>query len=102
MGPRRDAPNRGGIWLGLGENSMPLKTTASEGDDKPIRVFVSYEALRQLDPSSPPDLFAAMEIFDKHRAVIEKAASNKFDANGADEQYEGQAALKVVSMDLPI
>jgi hypothetical protein len=73
---------------------MPLKTTGqpgtpnfdrkaigfwmtAEGTDRPIRVFVSYEGLRQLDPSKPPDVPAALETFDDHRLMIEKAASDK-------------------------
>ena len=32
---------------------------------QPIRVFVTYEALAQIEPSQPRDVFAAMNIFEQ-------------------------------------
>src|SRR5438132_11639438 len=40
---------------------------------EPVRVFVTYEALRQLDPTHPQDVPAAIGIFDANRTKIEAA-----------------------------
>lgn len=51
----------------------------------PIRVFVTYEALWQSDPSQVRDVASALAIFDASRAHLENLASARFDANGADD-----------------
>jgi Protein of unknown function (DUF1488) len=71
------------------------------GTDEPIRVFVTYKALWQIDPSHPQDVPTAIGIFNENRSQIEAAASNKFDTDGADDgKYEGQPILFVRSNEL--
>src|SRR5882762_6955943 len=96
---------------------MPLITTGEPGvpDDGrraigfwmivegacPVRVFVDYEVLWQIDPSHPHDVPSAIGIFKEYRKRIEAAASNKWDANGIDNgQYEGRMILVVRLEDL--
>jgi hypothetical protein len=68
----------------------------------PIRVFVTYQALAQIEPSRLQDRPAAIEIFNDNRAVIEAAASNKCEAKGVDDgEYDGQPLLMVRAHDLP-
>jgi hypothetical protein len=72
--------------------------------DKRIRVFITFEALRELDPSTVPDLFGAMEVFANYRLLIEEVASDKYDCEGeaADEdEFEGHPALCVRTEDFP-
>lgn len=60
----------------------------------PVRVFVTYEALAQIDPSQIHDLDAALAIFDANRARLENLASIRYDACGADDgEHEGQPIL---------
>jgi hypothetical protein len=67
---------------------------------KPVRVFVSYEALAQLDPLDIRDFAAAFQHFDRFRARIEVAASEKFDREGPDpEKYEGMPTVRLTSND---
>ncbi len=67
---------------------------------QPVRVFVSYEALAQLDPSNVHDLAAAFEHFDRFRNRIESAASDKFDRAGPDpEKYEGMPTILLPTAD---
>jgi hypothetical protein len=67
---------------------------------QPVRVFVSYEALADLDPTNVRDLPAASEHFDKYRTRIEAAASDKFDRDGPDaEKYEGMPTIRLTSRD---
>jgi hypothetical protein len=67
---------------------------------QPVRIFVSYEALAQLDPLDVPDFAAAFKHFDRFRARIEVAASEKFDREGADpEKYEGMPTVRLTSND---
>ena len=73
-----------GFWMTV-EDAVPVR---------PIRVFVTYEALAQIEPSQPRDVFAAMNIFEQNRALIEGTASEKFDRLGVgDERYDGQPIL---------
>ena len=65
---------------------------------KPIRVFVSYEALARLDRFDIRDFAAAFEHFERFRARIEVAASEKFDRDGPDaEKYEGMPTIRLTS-----
>ena len=81
-----------GFWM-MVKDAFPIA---------PIRVFVTCEALAQIEPSQPRDLAATGEIFGKHRALIEAAASDKFDAEGVEEEvYEGMAVVRISSDDLP-
>jgi Protein of unknown function (DUF1488) len=53
---------------------------------QPVRVFVSYEVLADLDPTDIRDLATAFEHFDKFRTRIETSASDKFDRDGPDAE----------------
>jgi hypothetical protein len=65
-----------------------------------VWVFVSYEALADLDPSNIRDLAAAFEHFDTFRSRIEAAASEKFDRDGSDgERYEGMPTVRLTTSD---
>jgi hypothetical protein len=67
---------------------------------RPVRVFVSYEALADLDPANVRDLAAAFEHFDRFRERIEAAASDKFDRDGPDaEKYEGMPTIRLTRRD---
>jgi hypothetical protein len=69
-----------GFWMTV-KGAVPVR---------PVRVFVSHEALADLDPSNIRDLAAAFEHFDRFRSRVEAAASDKFDRDGPDaEKYEG-------------
>jgi hypothetical protein len=58
---------------------------------EPIRIFVTYKGLEQIDPSQVPDIYGAREIFTRNRALIEAAASKKFDKDGVDDgEHEGR------------
>jgi len=66
-----------------------------------VRVFVSYEALADLDPANVRDLPAAFEHFDRFRARIEAAASDKFDRDGPGaEKYARLPTVRLTSRDL--
>ncbi len=80
-----------GFWMTV-QGSVPVE---------PIRVFVTYEALAQTEPSQPRDAFAAIDIFQQYRELIETVAGEKFDRLGVeDERYEGQPVVRVDSDDL--
>jgi Protein of unknown function (DUF1488) len=91
IGPARHDNLRAiGFWMTV-KGSNPVQ---------PVRVFVSYEALADLDPNNIRDLAAAFEHFDKHRRSIEIAASEKFDRMGADaDKYEGMPTVRLTTND---
>ncbi len=63
---------------------------------QPVRVFVGFEALAELEPPNIQDPAAAFDHFDKFRARIESAASENFDRNGLDaEKYEGMQIIRL-------
>jgi hypothetical protein len=67
---------------------------------QPVRVFISYEALADLDPTDVWDLATAFDHFDRFRARIEAAASDKFDRLGSDaEKYEGMSTVRLITSD---
>ena len=68
---------------------------------KRVRIIVTALALEEIDRSEAPDQFGREEIFKKHRAAIEAAASDKFDRRGEDEMYEGMPVVRVFSYELP-
>ena len=89
---RHDPKRAIGFWI----------TVAASNPARPVRVFVTYEALSGLDPSNVRDMHGALENFSHFRLKIERAASDKYDREGPDsDKYEGQEAITVVSMDLP-
>jgi Protein of unknown function (DUF1488) len=68
---------------------------------EPVRVLVTFEALGQMEPSEVRDVYAAIKIFDRNRARIEDAASDKFDTRGVGiGQYEGRPVVVVRWEDL--
>jgi hypothetical protein len=81
---------------------MAIGIWMQDENKSPVRVFVSYEALSQIDPSKVRDLHAALEIFDANRARIEHRASVIYDVRGADEdgEHEGQPILILRSNDI--
>lgn len=72
-----------------------------ENDNSQIRVFVTYEALWQLDASQVRDVPSALALFDTNRAHLENAASTRYDASGVDDgEYEGQPIIVLRSNDI--
>jgi hypothetical protein len=74
-----------------------------EGTDpiKPVYVFVTYEALAELEPSHPRDLAALLAIFDEHRPELEAMASILFDERGFDfGEYQDQPTVSIQLSDL--
>jgi hypothetical protein len=53
--------------------------------DRPVRIFITYEALAAIDPSRVRDHAAALQIFDEHRAHVEEAASKKYKAGKIED-----------------
>jgi len=79
-----------GFWMSV-KGAAPVR---------PVRVFVGYEALARLDPFDVRDVAAAFEHFDRFRARIEEAASDKFDRDGPDaEKYEGMPTIRLTTND---
>jgi hypothetical protein len=79
-----------GFWMSV-KGARPVQ---------PVRVFVSYEALAQLDPTNIRDLAAAFDHFDRFRDRIEAAASEKFDRQGPDaEKYEAMQTVRLTTHD---
>jgi hypothetical protein len=65
-----------------------------DGDNRPVRVFVTCEGLCQLDPSQPNDLETAFKQFDLLRSHIEKVASDRHDRGEPyDGEHEGQPMM---------
>jgi Protein of unknown function (DUF1488) len=80
-----------GFWMAV-DGESPVR---------PVRVFVSYEALANIDPSQVRDLDGALTTFDMNRSRIDNAASSKFDAAGVEaELYEGQPVIILRTDDL--
>jgi hypothetical protein len=80
-----------GFWMTI-EGKHPVE---------PVRVFVTYECLREIDPLQRPDLPAVFDIFKKNRNRVETVASKTFDAQGADDgEYKGKPIVIVGSMDI--
>jgi Protein of unknown function (DUF1488) len=88
---RHDTKRAIGFWMNV----------AGLIPEKPIRVFVTYEALSELDPSNVRDIHGALQNFDRFRLKIERAASDRYDREGPDPgKYEDQQAVTVISVDL--
>jgi len=74
------ARNMIGIWMRDRERRL--------GPVEGVHVFITLEALWQLEPSKSRDLASALEVFEHHRGKIELAASRKFDDRGPEEDQE--------------
>lgn len=73
----------------------------SDESKTPVRVFVTYEALWQSEPSKPQDVAAAIDIFETRQKHLEELASKHYDANGSDEgDHEGHPFITLRSMDV--
>ena len=82
-----------GFWMFI-EGARPYK---------PVRVYVSYDTLAQIDPAQPRGLPTALDIFKRHRPMIEAAASYKFDAGYLDDgEYGGRPILTLLPENLPL
>jgi hypothetical protein len=70
-----------------------------------IWVIATYECVEDLDhPGQIADQFNAIDIAESSRALLERAASKKFDKEGVDPAegtHEGQPILRLHSYDLP-
>jgi hypothetical protein len=79
-----------GFWMTV-KGAIPVQ---------PVRVFVTYEALADLDPTNIRDLAAAFQHFDRFQQRIEAAASRKFDKQGTSaEKYEGMSTVRLTTDD---
>ena len=66
-----------------------------------VRVFVTLQALWQIDTSQVRDVRSALTLFDANRARLEGAASTRYDARGPDEgEYEGRPIIVLRSDDI--
>jgi hypothetical protein len=67
-----------------------------EGEEpvRPVRVYVTYEALAQIDPEQVPDLHGALTTFDTNRDRIDTTANSRFDAGEVEpDLHEGQQLI---------
>jgi hypothetical protein len=79
-----------GFWMTV-KGAIPVR---------PARIFVSYEALADLDPLDIRDLASAFKHFERFRTRIETAASDKFDRHGPDaDKYEGMPTIRLSTND---
>jgi hypothetical protein len=80
-----------GFWMAV-EGESPVR---------PVRVFVTYEALANIDPDQARDLHGALTTFDKNRDRIDRAASSKFDAGQVEpDLHQGQLLILLRTDDL--
>ena len=68
-----------GFWMAV-EGESPVR---------PVRVYVSYEALADIDPEQVRDLEGALATFDTNRDRIDMAANAKFDAGEVEPDLQG-------------
>ncbi len=70
-----------------------------------VQLVATYECVEDLDhPGQLADKSNATAIAESNRALLERAASAKFDAKGVDPeegQHEGRPILRLHSYDLP-
>ena len=80
-----------GFWMAV-EGESPVR---------PVRVYVSYEALADIDPEQVRDLQGVLATFDTNRDRIDRAASSKFDAGQVEQDlHEGQLLIILTTDDL--
>ena len=72
--------------------SFWMKVTGST-PATPVRVIVTYEGIRAIDPDEVPDRYGAIATFEANRQRIDEAASVKFDAGGTEPVTHGGHAL---------
>lgn len=85
-----ESRNAIGVWMRDGGES-----------GQPVRVFVTYDAIWQSEPSKVRDVISAWEIFNDGRERFEKLASDRFDADGPDDgTHEGQPFIILHANDI--
>jgi hypothetical protein len=74
---------------------------AVEGDEpvRPVRVYVSYEALADIDPDQVRDLDGVLTTFDKNRDRIDRAANAKVDAGEVEPDLQGGHPVIILRTD---
>jgi uncharacterized protein DUF1488 len=66
-----------------------------------VRVFVTHEALSDIDPNGPHDLDGDLSTFDKNRDRVELAANSKFGRGETEDWlHEGKPAVVLMDSDL--
>jgi Protein of unknown function (DUF1488) len=67
-----------------------------EGEEpaRPVRVYVSCEALADLDPEQVQAVDGWLTTFDKNRDRIDMAANSKFDANDVEPDLHPVIVLR--------
>ena len=76
---------------------------AIDGEEpvRPVRVFVTYEALADIDQRKVRDLHGTLTTFDNNRDRIELAANSKFNLDEIEPYlHEGQLLLLLTTDDL--
>jgi hypothetical protein len=76
-----------GIRANFDEDHKAIGFWMRDSDNLPVRIFVTYEGLWQLDPSQVRDLDTAFKRFAALRSHIEKAASN---LHAKGDPYDGE------------
>jgi len=66
-----------------------------------VRIFVTHEALSDIDPNGVPDLDGDLSTFDKNRDRIEHAANSKFGCGQTEDWlHEGQPVIVLMNSDV--
>jgi hypothetical protein len=68
-----------GFWMAI-KGAKPAR---------PVRVYVTYEALADIDPEQVRDLHGALTTFDKNRDRIDMAANSKFRLDEIEHDLRG-------------
>ncbi len=91
IGPaRHDSLRAIGLWMTV-NGASPIQ---------PVRIFVAYEALSDLDLKNIRDLQGAFDNFEKFQARILAAASEKFDRGAlSPDKYEGMPTVWLTTKD---
>jgi uncharacterized protein DUF1488 len=80
-----------GFWMEV-EGTVPVRF---------VRIFVTHEALSDIDPSGVPDFDGDISTFDKNRDRIELAANSKFNRGKTEDWlHEGQPVVVLMDSDL--
>jgi Protein of unknown function (DUF1488) len=78
-----------GFWMKI-EGEEPVR---------PVRVYVTYEALADIDPDQVQDLDGALTTFDTNRDRIDMAANSKFDAGEVESDLHEDQPLIILRTD---
>src|ERR1700752_3832251 len=82
-----------GVWMRVPNVIGPVEA---------VRVFVTLDALWDLEPRQVRDVYSALGIFDRHRGKVDLAGSRKFDDRGPEEgeEHEGRPVIVLTSYEL--